>query len=124
MAKTVLIVDDEQGMLRILTIILQRAGYDILTASNGDDALQLLQSHHPDVVVLDDMMPGLSGGDLCTYIKQEPTLRDIPVIMHSAGVNVKNSAWLEQIGADGGLSKPCPAPVMMNTIAQCLARGA
>lgn len=121
MTNKVLIVDDEEGMRRILSIVLERAGYEILVADNGQDGLNLIYSEQPQVIVMDEMMPGLSGGEVCQRVKADDRLRHIRVIMHSASMNMQSTSYIESIGADHALMKPCPAPLMLDTIAQCLA---
>lgn len=117
---TVLIVDDEEGFLQIIQIILKRAGFATLAAANGEDGLELAYQHHPDVIILDDMMPGMSGGDVCMRIKSDPTVADIAIIMYSAGAKVRNPAYIEQIGADGVLFKPSLPNEIIDTIRGCL----
>jgi CheY-like chemotaxis protein len=113
MMRTVLIVDDEEGFLQIVQIILKRAGYQTLVAVNGTDGLDMVYAHRPDIVILDDMMPGLTGGDVCMRIKKDPKVSHIPVVMHSAGAKVRNPQYIEQIGADGVLFKPSlPAEIL------------
>lgn len=103
---TILIVDDEEGFLHILQVVLQRAGFKTMTAKNGFDALQQIALHRPDLILLDDMMPGMSGSEMCAQIKGDPILHDIPVIMHSAGLKIHDQAHIERIGANGVLAKP------------------
>ncbi len=103
---TVLIVDDEESFLHIVQVILRRAGYNTLIASSGQEGLELAYSLRPDIIILDDMMPGLSGGEVCMQLKRDPLMRSIPVIMHSAGAKVRSPAYIKQIGADGALYKP------------------
>lgn len=117
---TILIVDDEEGFLQIIQLVLRRAGYKTLVASNGEDGLALVHAHHPDVVILDDMMPGISGGEVCMQIKSDPTVRRIPVVMYSAGAKVRNPAYIQQIGADGVLFKPSLPSEIIETINHCL----
>jgi len=123
MPHTVLIVDDEEGMLTILNIILGRAGFRILTATNGYDALDLILEHNPSVVVLDDMMPGITGGEVCKQVKSNPKTRLIPIVMHSAGMKVKDDRYLAEIGADAALSKPVSPGKMVDTVRQFLVQG-
>lgn len=119
-SKKVLIVDDEEGMRRILSIVLERAGYEIIVAADGQTGLDLIYSEKPEVIIMDDMMPGLSGGEVCQRIKSDLTLNHIRIIMHSASVNMQSHSYIQQIGADHALTKPCPAPVMLDTIARCM----
>ncbi len=114
--RTVLIIDDEEGFLQIVQIILRRAGYKTLVATNGSEGLDMIYAHHPDIVILDDMMPGLTGGDVCMRIKNDPAVRNIPVVMHSAGAKVRNPQYIRQIGADGVLYKPSLPSEIIETI--------
>ncbi|MBL8163436.1 MAG: response regulator, partial [Anaerolineae bacterium] len=70
--QTVLVVDDEITFLDILKIVLRRAGFQVLTAMDGQEGLDLIYEHRPHLVVLDDMLPSVSGGDICLTIKQDP----------------------------------------------------
>jgi CheY-like chemotaxis protein len=110
---TVLIVDDEDGFVQITQIILKKAGFKTLAAANGHEALDMIYNYHPDVVILDDMMPGMTGGEVCARVKGDPNMIHIHVIMHSAGAKVRNPAYIAQIGADGVLVKPAlPAEIV------------
>lgn len=113
---TVLIVDDEDIAIQIVQVILRRAGYITLSATSGEDALALAYSQPPDIILLDDMMPGLSGGEMCMQLKNDPQMRAIPVIMYSAGAKVRNTAYIRQIGADGVLFKPALPAEILETI--------
>lgn len=103
---TVLIIDDEEGFLQIIQIILKRAGFTTIVASNGADGIDMVYNFRPDIVILDDMMPGMTGGDVCMQLKGDPEVRHIPVVMHSAGAKVRNPQYINQIGADDVLFKP------------------
>lgn len=117
---TILIVDDEPSFLQIMEIILQRAGYKTLTADDGVEALKMLQTHCPDAIILDDMMPNMNGGDVCMKIKATPSLAAIPVIMCSAGAKILNQTYVKRIGADGILVKPCLPDEVKAMITDCL----
>jgi DNA-binding response OmpR family regulator len=80
----VLIVDDEYGLAEMVRELLSMSGYDVATAINGQVALDTLQHSHPDLILLDVMMPIMSGNELIKHIKSSDVHRDIPVIMMSA----------------------------------------
>jgi CheY-like chemotaxis protein len=121
--KTVLIVDDEEGFRHIAQVILERAGFETRLASNGEEALGLISEVMPDLILLDDMMPGLSGGDVCAEIKRDPSLAHILVIIHSAGMRVKDPAFIRSIGADAAMAKPTLPRDMVAIITNMLAVG-
>jgi CheY-like chemotaxis protein len=104
--RTILIVDDEQGFLQILQVVLQRAGYKTVTALSARDALRQLESHPVDLLILDDMMPQMSGSELCVQLKNDPATAHLPVVMHSAGLKIHDKAHIQRIGADAVLPKP------------------
>lgn len=117
---SILVVDDEDGFLQIMDLILTRAGYRTLTARNGIDGLNMVYEYQPDLVILDDMMPGMSGGEVCTHIKSDPNVASIPVLMYSAGSKVRNKSYLESIQADGVMFKPCLPKDVLGTVASIL----
>lgn len=83
--KTVLIVDDEEPIRDLLAIMLIEAGYRVLRAADGGEALVLATSERPDLILSDVMMPVLSGVELSRRLRLNPELRDIPIILMSAG---------------------------------------
>lgn len=103
---TVLVIDDEAGFLQIIQMILKRAGFNTLVADDGETGIEMVYAHRPDVIVLDDMMPGITGGEVCIQLKADPEVASIPVVMHSAGAKVRNPTYIQQIGADDVLFKP------------------
>jgi len=82
--KTILIVDDEFGVLEVLEFILSDAGYTVVSAVNGQDALARLKGTRPDLVIVDFMMPILDGNGVIKAIRADENLRDIPIILASA----------------------------------------
>ena len=121
MKQTILIVDDETSFLDILQIILQRAGYKTIVTTNGKEGLKLVYEHQPSLVVLDDMLPGISGGDICMTIKNDPSVSHIPVILYSAGPRVREREFIRQIGANASMSKPFKPKDVVQLVANCLA---
>lgn len=119
----VLIVDDETSFLDIMNVILPRAGFEIITSTHGKEGLQMLYEHQPDLALLDDMLPGMSGGDICLTVKGDPTIRHIPVVLYSAGPRVRDGEFIRRIGADAVLFKPFRPADVVRTINDCLRGG-
>jgi len=104
--KRVLIVDDEPHILRSLGFVLDRAGYDVLEARSGPDALTVVQEQRPDLIFLDIMMPELDGYEVCRRIKSSDESASIYIIMLTAkGLEGDRERGLEA-GADEYMTKP------------------
>ena len=102
----VLIVEDEPNIVLSLEILLQRAGYETTSAGDGEEALELIRRTHPDVVLLDIMLPKRNGYEVCRSVKSEPTLSSIAIIMLTAkGQEVEMLKGLE-LGASAYITKP------------------
>lgn len=84
MAKKILVVDDERHIVRLVEVNLTRAGYDVVTAYDGVEALEKVKSEHPDMIVLDVMMPRMDGFEVLKRLQADPATQDIPVIMLTA----------------------------------------
>ena len=78
--KKILVVDDEKDVLFILEKTLTVKGYSVITASNGTNAIALAKSQHPDLIILDVVMPGMDGGEVSAKLQEHPLTRGIPVI--------------------------------------------
>ncbi len=102
-AITILIVDDDPKYLFFLQLNLQDLGYRILTAANGETALTLLQQHHPDLILLDVMIPHTDGFEICHQIRQFST---VPIIMVTAKKTAADKVTGLNLGADDYLTKP------------------
>ena len=83
MAK-ILIAEDERDIRDLITFTLRFAGYDVVAASNGEEAVGLAQQEKPDLILMDVRMPRMTGYEACAVMKEDPTLKDIPVIFLSA----------------------------------------
>ena len=106
MRKKVLIADDEPNIVTALEFLLERNGYEVYIARNGDAALKLVEQHRPDLVLLDVMMPLKSGFEVCQRMRERADWRDIKIIMLTAkGRDVEISKGLS-IGADSYITKP------------------
>jgi two-component system phosphate regulon response regulator PhoB len=101
---TVLVVDDELALVRVLALHLESEGYNVLTATGGAEALAHIRQHHPDVVVLDAMMPGMSGLEVCRRVRSDALLRESHVIILTANPGFRESS--QEAGADAFMTKP------------------
>ncbi len=106
MAKRILIADDEPNIVASLEFLMEQAGYEVRTAADGNEALAAVAAFAPDLVLLDVMMPGRSGYEVCERIKGDPATRGIRVLMLSAkGRDVEVAKGLD-LGADAYVTKP------------------
>jgi DNA-binding response OmpR family regulator len=104
MAEKILVVDDEWELRNLLTEFLTGEGYDVIHASNGEEALELAEKEEPQVILLDIKMPGIDGIEVCRRLKEEDQTRFIPVIMVTALEDRDVDAFVE--GADDFVIKP------------------
>ena len=103
---TVLLVEDEPAQRELLAYNLEAEGFDVITADNGEDGLILVDENDPDLIVLDWMMPQLSGIEVCRRLKSNPRTRQIPVIMLSARAEEVDRVRGLETGADDYVVKP------------------
>ncbi|MBK6869431.1 MAG: response regulator [Burkholderiales bacterium] len=102
----VLIAEDEPGILESLDFILRRAGWTVSSATDGDAALAAARQLSPRVLVLDLMLPKLSGFEVLKQIKADQATRDIPVLVLTAKGQQRDRQIVEELGADGFVTKP------------------
>lgn len=106
MGKRVLIADDEPNIVASLEFLMEQAGFEVKVAADGEQALALASSFHPDLVLLDIMIPVKSGYEVCQRLKSDPATRDVKIVMVSAkGREVEVAKGLE-LGADAYVVKP------------------
>jgi two-component system, OmpR family, alkaline phosphatase synthesis response regulator PhoP len=124
MAKKVLIADDEPNIVTALEFLLQRNGYDVYIARNGERALKLVEQHQPDLVLLDVMMPLKSGYEVCQRMRERNDWSHIKIVMLTAkGRDVEMSKGLS-IGADLYITKPFSTQELIAKINGLLGVGA
>ena len=106
MNTTILVVEDELDILQLIAHNLKSADFDVLTAQEGYEALSVAKNHLPQLIILDLMLPGLDGFEVCKELKRSPVTKDIPVLMLTArGEEVDRIVGLE-LGADDYVVKP------------------
>lgn len=113
MSARVLVVDDILPNVKLLEAKLSTEYYEVITATNGPDALKKVAEQSPDLVLLDVMMPGMDGFEVCTRIKQDPKLAHIPVVMVTALTDTQDKVRGLESGADDFLSKPINDTALM-----------
>jgi len=118
----VLVVDDDPVSIQLLELMLSRNGFDVLVARGGASGLDMVHKHQPDLVIIDDMMPGMSGGEMCRRMKTNPHFYNIPVILISAGVRIQDDDYIREVGADYALSKPALTRDVLQAVEFALAR--
>lgn len=118
--KKILIVEDEESLLKLESILLTSKGYDVKGAATGQEALDAIERDQPDLVLLDIMMPGLDGFEVCRRIKINPETKDIPVIMVTAKKSGDDMARGEEVGADWYITKPFKSAMVIETIQRFL----
>ncbi|MCR5661503.1 MAG: response regulator [bacterium] len=106
MRKKILIADDEPFILELIAVSLEGMPYEIIHASDGEEALRIIWEEHPDLVILDVMMPRKDGLEICRMIKADPQLSATPVILLSAKGNEENVKQGEEAGAMMYICKP------------------
>jgi two-component system alkaline phosphatase synthesis response regulator PhoP len=119
----ILVVDDEIYIVHILDFSLGMEGYEVLTALDGEQALEKARTEKPDLIVLDIMMPKLDGYETCKRLKADPEVKDVPVILLSAkGRNVDQKVGFE-VGADDYITKPFSPRKLVERINAILGHG-
>jgi len=120
----IVIVEDEPDILEVLTYNLQREGFDVASSMDGVQGLELIQNLTPDLVLLDLMLPGLNGLEICRKLKADPSSHGIPIIMVSAKGEESDIVQGLGIGADDYISKPFSPRELMARVKAVLRRGA
>jgi len=106
MAKTILTVDDERSIVRLVQVNLERQGYNVVTAFDGKQALEQIAENRPDMVICDVMMPYMDGFEVLRHIRKDVATRDLPVIMLTAKAMDNDVFTGHQLGATCYLTKP------------------
>lgn len=102
---TILIVDDSRTVLHALQTILEQGGFHILIAMDGDEAIQMARQHQPDVVLMDIIMPGMTGFQATRIMSKDPITKNIPIIIISSSEQPAEEAWCKRLGARAFLAK-------------------
>jgi two-component system cell cycle response regulator DivK len=105
-AKAILVADDDPDILSIVSMSLETQGYTVYKAANGREAVDLARQHHPDLVLMDMMMPVVSGYEAVTELKADASTRDITIVGLSAKAMATDMERATDVGIDGYITKP------------------
>lgn len=119
----IVVIDDENDIRELIQYNLTKAGYDVRCAASGEDGLALINQCSPSLILLDLMLPGIDGLDVCRTLKRNPALAAIPVIMISARGEEADVVSGLEIGADDYVSKPFSPRVLLARVRSVLRRG-
>lgn len=118
---TALVIEDSLTDKAILTSYLRQSGITVTSANSSEEALKLLEGAHPDFVLLDIVLPGQSGFELCHDLKTNESTRNIPIIICSTKDTKADKLWGSMLGADAYLTKPISQQQLTKTVTQVMA---
>ncbi|MCD6202101.1 MAG: response regulator [Bacteroidales bacterium] len=118
--KNILVIDDSSTNVVLLNAVLAQHGYEVISALNAHEAYKLIDKHKPDLILLDLLMPEISGFDFLENIKKDQSLKDIPVVIVSAVGTKENIRQTKKMGAVHFISKPVNVNELLNTVSLLL----
>jgi two-component system alkaline phosphatase synthesis response regulator PhoP len=118
--KKILVVEDEAELTGAIRIRLEQAGYEVLTAYDGQEGLEKARAENPDLIVLDLMLPKIDGYKVCRMLKFDEKYKKIPVVMLTARAQEKDENLGYEVGADAFITKPFKYQVLLAKIAELL----
>jgi CheY-like chemotaxis protein len=118
--KTILIVDDNEDIITTYRVVLDRMGYAVVVVKDGSEVLGVMEKVKPDLVLLDVLLPGLSGSEVCKALKGTSQTRNIPVVAITASVSADTRKRMKEVGADEFLLKPIDVSDLNRVIKQFL----
>ena len=118
--KSILLVDDDESVIKTLRPVLLSHGYAVLTANTGEDGLQIARRQKPDLVILDVILPGVKGREVCQKLKEDPETKKIPVVFLTAKDSPEDLKAEREVGSAGHVTKPVDVKVLVETIQDVL----
>lgn len=116
MTKKILVVDDEPDILKVVTFRVKKLEYEVVTATNGQEALDLIQKEEPDLILLDIELPVMNGYEVCQRVKTNEKLKHIPIIFLTASIASKIAEKVKEFNADDYLIKPFDSEELLKKI--------
>ena len=118
--KRILVVDDEKDMVYAVKLQLEANAYDVLTAQDGQEALDKAHREKPDLIILDVMLPKVDGYKVCRMLKFDKKYKKIPILMFTARVTKNDEKIGFEVGADAYITKPFEPPMLLAKIKELL----
>lgn len=116
----VIVVDDSILYRKSLEIYLGNAGFEVLSLASAEEALEQIQVYQPQIIILDIVMKGMSGWQLCRQLRRNPNSKKIPIIVCSSKSTLVDKKWTEMVGANAHLTKPIDAKQLIDKITELL----
>lgn len=120
MPKQILIVDDEPGIVVPLQFLMEQQGYKVMTAESGEFALEVIYQYKPDLILLDIMLPGIDGWEVCEIVRLNPDCRNIKIIFLTAKKSEVDMAKGLALGGDAYITKPFSNDVLVAKVNEIL----
>ena len=122
MSKKILVIEDDPSTLRLTKYILEQEGYQVLTAPNGLEGIRKAKSEEPDLIILDVLLPGVDGFEICHRLRAEPQTARLPILMLSVKAREIDKATGFKVGADDYITKPADPSEIVNRVESLLAK--
>lgn len=120
-SETILVVDDSPTILKVVQLVLSKAGYEVLTAGDGDEGLELVKARDPDLILLDFVMPKMNGYQVCRALQDDEALSRIPVVLMSAKGDQVGERFVEVMGSVDFITKPFSPEAILEIVDRTLA---
>jgi DNA-binding response OmpR family regulator len=121
MTKRILVIEDDPAISRLVDYSLRHEGYDVIAATNGLEGIRKAHDEAPDLIILDVMLPGMDGFEICHQLRAEPDTAGLPILMFSAKAQEIDKNTGLKVGADDYLSKPAAPAEIVSRVARLLA---
>jgi DNA-binding response OmpR family regulator len=121
-SKKILIVEDDPSFSRAISHMIEKEGYSVVTASNGLTGLRMAAEEEPDLLILDVMLPGLDGFEICSRLRKELRTANLPIVMLSAKGQEADKTTGLKVGANEYLTKPVDRAVLLEKLTSLLAK--
>lgn len=120
MPKRILVVDDEVEAVKMMRIVLETSGYEVIGAHEGQEALKKAREENPDLIILDLMLPKMDGYKVCGLLKKDSRYAKIPIVMFTARVQEEDIQLGKELGADAYITKPFEPQALLGKIKELL----